>query len=311
VATPADVRRRLEPLLGALDGVILGKHPQVQLCVACVLARGHLLLEDQPGVGKTTLAHALAAVFGLQFQRIQFTSDLLPGDITGTPVFERDGARFTFRPGPVFAQLVLADEVNRASPKTQSALLEAMEERQVTADGVAHALPEPFFVVATQNPTHQVGTFPLPESQLDRFLMRLSLGYPDAKHERELLKGTDRRALVAQLKPLLGVQELLALQAVVPRLHVAEPLLDYVQALVGAVRTSNRLDGGLSPRAALGLVRAAQAHALLQGRPGVLPEDVQAVFLPVVQHRVRPREAAAGADLTTLLRGVLESVALP
>jgi MoxR-like ATPase len=306
-----DARRLLDPVVAALGGIILGKERQVRLALACLLARGHLLIEDLPGVGKTTLAQALARVLGLAFQRVQFTSDLLPADIIGVSVYDRDSARFSFHQGPVFTELLLADEVNRATPKAQSALLEAMEERQVTADGSTHPLPDPFFVVATQNPSYQLGTYPLPESQLDRFLMRIALGYPDRAQERELLAGADRRRLVQELAPLVGAAELRRLQALVPTLHVSEPLLDYVQALVHHTRTCGHFVAGLSPRAAIALLRAAQSYALLHGRSGVLPEDVQAVLAAVAGHRLERREAvddSAPADLDDLL---LRAVPIP
>lgn len=275
--------------------------------MSCILARGHLLIEDVPGVGKTTLSRALARLLGLDHQRIQFTSDLLPGDVIGTSIFEREKGTFRFHPGPVFTQILLADEINRASPKAQSALLEAMEERQVTADGQTRALPEPFFVIATQNPLTQVGTFPLPESQLDRFLMRLSLGFPDFAAERALLRGEDRRDVVAALKPVMDAPSLLALQREVPTVHVSEALLDYVQALVAHTRQSSRYAHGLSPRASLALLRAAQAWALLAGRAQVLPEDVQAVLASVVGHRLHG--AAAGAF--DAAADLLNAVAIP
>jgi MoxR-like ATPase len=283
----------------------------VRLALACLLARGHLLIEDLPGVGKTTLAQALARALGLSYQRVQFTSDLLPADVIGVSVYDRDSGRFEFHRGPVFAQLLLADEVNRATPKAQSALLEAMEERQVTVDGHTHPLPEPFFVVATQNPSYQLGTYPLPESQLDRFLMRIELGYPAAALERELLRGRDRRQLLADLAPLLDAVTLQALQAHVPAVHVAEPLLDYVQALVQHTRESGHFQAGLSPRAAIALLRASQAWALLHGRPGVVPEDVQAVARAVAGHRLELRAAVDGSHAADLDRLLLEAVAVP
>jgi MoxR-like ATPase len=308
VSAGADTRRALEPVIAALNGIVLGKDRQVRLALACLLARGHLLIEDLPGVGKTTLAQSLARVLGLTYQRVQFTSDLLPADVVGVSVYDREHGRFEFHKGPVFAQLLLADEINRATPKAQSALLEAMEERQVTVDGQTHPLPEPFFVVATQNPSYQLGTYPLPESQLDRFLMRIELGYPSATLERELLKGADRRALLAALEPRLPAAQLQELQRHVAGVHVAEPLLDYVQALVRYTRDSGLFDAGLSPRAAIALLRAAQAWALLNGRAGVLPEDVQAVLKPVAGHRLERRAAIAGevaADLEQLLLGAV------
>jgi len=274
-------------LLEAANRIILGKDRELRLALACVIARGHLLIEDVPGVGKTTLAHVLARLIGLQFQRIQFTSDLLPADIVGVSVFDRDTGAFRFHPGPVFAQLILADEINRATPKTQSALLEAMEERQVTADGATHALPEPFFVIATQNPSSQIGTFPLPESQLDRFLMRIRLGYPDRGAERALLMGEDRRQLLDRQQPVISPAQLLELQAAAQAVTVAERLIDYVQALLGTTRHSPDLAGGLSPRAGLALLAAARAWALIEGRDHTLPEDVQTVFPHVAGHRLR------------------------
>jgi MoxR-like ATPase len=311
MSIPVQARRLLEPVVAALNGILLGKDRQVRLAVACLLARGHLLVEDLPGVGKTTLAHALARTLGLTFQRVQFTSDLLPADVIGVSVYDRESGRFEFHQGPVFTQLLLADEINRATPKAQSALLEAMEERQVTADGRTYPLPEPFFVVATQNPSYQLGTYPLPESQLDRFLMRLELGYPAPNVERELLKGRDRRAMAAQLEPVLKPEDLVAVQRHVADVHVAEPLLDYVQALVRHTRESGHFEAGLSPRAAIALLRAAQAWALLHGRAGVLPEDVQAVLKPVAGHRLQAREAVEGGRGPDLDRLLVQAVAVP
>ena len=268
--------------------VILGKERQIRMAVACLLAGGHLLIEDLPGVGKTTLAHVLAKLLGLNFHRIQFTSDMLPADIIGVSVYDREGATFKFHPGPIFSQLILADEVNRATPKTQSALLEAMEEHQVTAEGETRKLPEPFFVIATQNPSNQVGTFALPESQLDRFLMRIELGYPDRDAERTLLQGVERRDLIAVLDPCLAPGELMELQSTVKGVHAAPPLLDYIQALVEHTRRSPEYATGLSPRAALALLYASRAWALVEGRDKVIPEDVQAVLPGVAGHRLRP-----------------------
>ncbi len=274
-------------VLARAGEIILGKDRQIRLAIACILARGHLLIEDIPGVGKTTLSHVLASLLGLQYQRIQFTSDLLPADIVGVSIFDRESSTFRFHAGPIFSQVILADEINRASPKAQSALLEAMEEQQVTVDGKTMPLPVPFFVIATQNPSHQVGTFPLPESQLDRFLMRIKLGYPDAAAERALLKGEDRRAMVARITALMTVSELETLQREVTAVHVSDALIDYVQALVNHSRDSARYEMGLSPRAGLALLRASQAWALLAGRKLVLPEDVQAIAPSVVGHRLR------------------------
>jgi MoxR-like ATPase len=293
--------RTLDALIAQVSEVILGKDVAIRQSVTCLLAGGHLLIEDLPGVGKTTLAHALAVSLGLRFARVQFTSDLLPTDIVGVSVYERrddrdpggagSGGRFVFHPGPIFSEILLADEVNRATPKTQSALLEAMEERQVSIDGVTRALPEPFFVIATQNPFHQIGTFPLPESQLDRFMMCIALGYPDARAERALLEGEDRRLLMKKLDRILDPHLLGALQADVRRVHASSALLDYVQALVAATRHAAAFAEGLSPRGALALLQAARAWALLSRRDHVLPEDVQAVWVPVVNHRLRPLNA--------------------
>ena len=297
----------LDTVIGRIGQIVLGKERQARLSLACLLARGHLLIEDLPGVGKTTLAHVLAKVLGLQFKRIQFTADLLPADILGVSIYQPDNKHFVFHPGPLFAQLVLADEINRATPKTQSALLEAMEERQVTADGLTHKLPEPFFVIATQNPHHLIGTFPLPESQLDRFLMRIEMGYPDRAAERALLKGRDRRELVESLQPVISADKLNGLQQLVARVHVAEPLLDYVQNLLDSTRRTGEFAEGLSPRAGLSLVAAARAWALLAGRDMVLPEDVQAVAPSVIGHRLRP----ANGGRTVNIARLLESVPIP
>ncbi len=286
-------RGPIQRVIEAAGGIILGKEKQVRLALACVLARGHLLIEDLPGVGKTTLAHVLARSLGLQFQRIQFTSDMLPADIIGVSVYERESGSFKFHAGPIFAQVILADEVNRATPKTQSALLEAMEEHQVTAEGETRKLPAPFFVIATQNPSEQVGTFPLPESQLDRFTMRIELGYPDRGAERALLLGTDRRDLLATLDASMTPAELMELQAGVQRVYVAPALLDYVQAIVEHTRRSPNYMAGLSPRAALALLHCARAWALLEGRDKVLPEDVQAIVPGVAAHRLRPAHDSA------------------
>ncbi len=290
--------------------IVLGKQNEIRLAVACLLARGHLLIEDVPGVGKTLLARSLATVLGLEFRRIQFTSDLLPADITGGAIFNRDRGAFEFQRGPLFAQVILADEVNRATPKAQSALLEAMEEQQVSVDGVSHELPTPFFVIATQNPSHQVGTFPLPESQLDRFLMRIGLGYPAEPLERKLLRGDDRRTLLASLRPVMGPAELCDLQDATRQIPVSDAVLDYVQALIRHTRESTEFDIGLSPRAAADLVAAARCWALLSGHAGVYPEDIQAVFPAVAGHRLH-RRGTAMERAGDAARHVLREVAIP
>jgi MoxR-like ATPase len=307
--TQADPIELVGATIAQLNRIILGKEQQLRLSIACMLARGHLLIEDIPGVGKTTLAHALAESLGLSYQRIQFTSDLLPADIIGVSVFERETSMFQFHKGPVFAQLVLADEINRATPKAQSALLEAMEEHQVTADGQTYPLANPFFVIGTQNPVYQIGTYPLPESQLDRFLMRIQLGYPDATLERQLLLGQDRRDLLATLSPTLSPQQLLLMQMMVPRVHASDALLDYVQSIVRFTREAPQFEAGLSPRASIALLRAAQAWALIHSHPGVTPEDVQAVLGAVVGHRLKPRNDDAQPNEIGDL--VLRAVAVP
>lgn len=304
----------LHNVIAQVEQVILGKPHQIRLALACLLARGHLLIEDLPGVGKTTLAHALARTLGLQFQRIQFTSDMLPADILGVSIFERaatGGGEFKFHPGPIFAQMILADEVNRAMPKTQSALLEAMEEQQVTIEGTTRPLPVPFFVIATQNPTFQIGTFPLPESQLDRFLMRIQLGYPDVQAERGLLAGVERREIVSKLEPQMETAELLALQQQARQVFVSPALLDYVQAIVRHTRESARYVHGLSPRAGLALLAAARAWAMLDGRDAVVPEDVQAVLPGVASHRLQGVQELQQRDGDALARELIEAVAIP
>ena len=302
---------QLDSVVRQVSNVILGKEHQIRLAIACMLARGHLLIEDIPGVGKTTLAHALATTLGLQFQRIQFTSDLLPADILGVSIFDREAANFRFHPGPIFAQVILADEVNRATPKTQSALLEAMEEHQVTAEGETRPLPQPFFVIATQNPSHQIGTFPLPESQLDRFLMRIELGYPDAGAERALLQGVDRRDLLPQLAPVMQPEELVALQREARGVHASGALLDYLQALVEYSRRAPDYVNGLSPRAALALLNAARAWAMMHGRHQVLPEDVQAIVPGVVGHRLYIARDNARINGAAVAEQLIEAVPIP
>ena len=304
---------QLARLVGQISTVIVGKRAQIEDSVTCLLAGGHLLIEDVPGVGKTTLAHTLAASLGLQFSRVQFTADLLPSDLTGVTVFERgqgsEAGRFVFHPGPVFAQVLLADEINRAGPKTQSALLEAMEERQVTVEGRTHALPQPFFVIATQNPSDQLGTYPLPESQLDRFAMRITLGYPDAKSERALLAGQDRREALTQLKPVMTPADLLRAQQAVRDIHVAEPLLDYLQALIAATRSGRWFAQGLSPRAGLSWLHTARARALLMQRDHVSPDDLQAVAVPAIAHRLVPLPQS-GRGAAEQVQALLQAVAL-
>jgi MoxR-like ATPase len=298
----------LQAVLDAADNVILGKRHELTLALACLLARGHLLIEDVPGVGKTTLAHVLARLLGLEHARIQFTSDMLPADVVGVSVYDRGKEEFRFHRGPIFAQVVLADEINRATPKAQSALLEAMEERQVTAEGETRPLPQPFFVIATQNPFYQVGTFPLPESQLDRFLMRLTLGYPAEDQEKALLAGCDRRELVADLPAVLSPDALLAAQRHVVAVHASAAVIDYCHAILRFTRNSQRFTHGLSPRAGLGLLRAARAWALLDGRDFVLPEDVQRVLPAVVPHRLLTGDDDSAAGHAAIAELVLESV---
>jgi len=307
VLTEEILRRQLEAAIAQVNHVLLGKPRQVKLAFTCLIAGGHLLLEDVPGVGKTTLAHALAATFALDFQRVQFTSDLLPSDIIGVSVYERESGTFRFHPGPIFTGLLLADEINRASPKTQSALLEAMAENQVTVDGQTHALAQPFFVVATQNPLDLNGTFPLPDSQLDRFMLRLSLDYPDPAAERALLAGNDRRDLLTRLSPQLDGAALLALRQQAQAITASSALLDYLQALLGASRRHPDIRTGLSPRAGLALLAAARSWALLGGRGHVIPEDLQAVFVPLAAHRLLP---VRGASSDVLARQLLAEVAV-
>ena len=303
------VRQTLKSLANQLNTVIIGKPAQTQDCVVCLLAGGHLLIEDVPGVGKTTLAHALARSFGLQFSRVQFTSDLMPSDLSGVSVFEPSKEAFVFHPGPMFAQVLLADEINRASPKTQSALLEAMEEKQVTIEGQTRALPQPFFVIATQNPIEQLGTYALPESQLDRFLMRISLGYPDRAAERELLSGEDPRLRVAQLPSLLTLADLQTLQRRTLQVHAAPPLLDYLQDLIAATRNGRWFVQGLSPRAGIAVLRAARAQAMVCGRDYLAPDDIQAILPQTIAHRLVPL-SDAGRGAVEQVSALLEAVAL-
>jgi MoxR-like ATPase len=300
----------LERTINAVSEIVVGKERQVKLALSCLLAGGHLLIEDQPGVGKTTLAHVLARVLGLDFQRIQFTSDLMPADILGVSIYDPDEKKFHFHPGPIFTQLVLADEVNRATPKTQSALLEVMEEGQITADGETFKVPEPFFVVATQNPRQQIGTFSLPESQLDRFLMRIQMGYPDRESERKLLEGEDRRKMFESLSPVITPQQLEQMQEQVRTVVASPALINYVQDLLDASRSNNQFGNGLSPRAGLALLSAARAWALVAGRSMVLPEDVQAVAPSVMGHRLTGQGDLAGPS-DAAVRTLIESVAIP
>ena len=299
----------VETFLEQANSIILGKEKTIKLALACVLAKGHLLIEDIPGVGKTTLAHTFASLLGLDFQRIQFTSDLLPADIVGSSVFDRDNNTFEFHSGPIFSNFILADEINRATPKTQSALLEAMEERQVTIDKQTHPMTKPFIVMATQNPGYQVGTFPLPESQLDRFLMRLSIGYPDTASEKKLLNGSNTRQLLESNKPVISADQLVSLQQQVLAIHAAEPLIDYVQALLEFSRTSPLFIQGLSPRAGIALIQAAKAWALIDGRDSVYPEDIQALLPSITEHRLKlHNNLATNQDASSTL---LNEVAIP
>ncbi|MBK1715743.1 AAA family ATPase [Rubrivivax gelatinosus] len=306
----SSLARQISRLVDQISTIIVGKRPQIEDSVACLLAAGHLLIEDVPGVGKTTLAHALAVSLGLSFSRAQFTADLMPSDLIGVSVFERQGDSFVFHPGPVFAQVLLADEINRAGPKTQSALLEAMEEHQVSIDGQTRALPRPFFVIATQNPSDQLGTYPLPESQLDRFLLRITLGYPDRASERALLAGGDRRDLTARLEPVMRPDDLLTAQQAVLRVKVSEPLLDYLQALIAATRSGRWFVQGLSPRAGIAVLRVARARALMAGRDWVAPEDLQALLPQAIAHRLQP-VAGAGRGAIEQVRALVEATPIP
>ncbi len=305
----SDIKTTIDRLVTQVSQVILGKEIPIRLALTALIARGHVLIEDVPGVGKTTLAHVLARVLGLSFQRIQFTSDLLPADIIGVSVYDKEVSQFKFHLGPIFAQMVLADEINRATPKTQSALLEAMEEHQVTAEGETRLLPTPFFVLATQNPLYQIGTFPLPESQLDRFMMRLELGYPNHQTERALLKGRDRREMIAEIEPLMTVQAILAIQQAISQVHVAEALIDYLQAILEFTRQSPRYQMGLSPRAGLAILHCAQAWALIHGRDYVVPEDVQMILPGVIGHRLIAITKPDNSHM--LVKQLIEEVAIP
>ncbi len=306
----ASLAARLQELTDQISTIIVGKRPQIEDGLACLLAGGHLLIEDVPGVGKTTLAHALAVSLGLRFARSQFTSDLMPSDLIGVSVYERSKEAFVFHQGPVFTQVLLADEINRAGPKTQSALLEAMEEHQVSVEGETRRLPEPFFVIATQNPTDQLGTYPLPESQLDRFLMCITLGYPDAKSERALLAGQDRREAIQALRPVMNPAELLAAQKAVLAVHASDALLDYLQALIAATRSGRWFVDGLSPRAGIAVLRAAKARALLSQRDYVAPDDLQAVLPQTIAHRLLPT-AGAGRGRLEQVRAMIAAVPVP
>ncbi|MCH9699362.1 MAG: MoxR family ATPase [Gammaproteobacteria bacterium] len=297
--------KEIDASLDELCKVILGKEQQVQLALTCILSNGHLLIEDLPGMGKTTLAYTLSRTLGLDYKRVQFTSDLLPADLIGASVFDAQTSSFSFHRGPIFSSIFLADELNRATPKAQSALLEAMEEGQVSVDGETYVLPEPFFVIATQNPQTQSGTFPLPESQLDRFMFRISLGYPEPSIEREILKGNKGRAVLDQVKQVLSKDSLVKIQALVDQVKVSDVLLDYVQRLIAQTRQDDLCHFGLSPRGALALMKSAQCWALIHGREHVLPEDVQAVFVAVVGHRIIGKKETQGEQLA---RHVLDSV---
>ena len=302
--------RQLSRLVDQISTIIVGKRPQIEDCVACLLAGGHLLIEDVPGVGKTTLAHALAVSLGLKFSRVQFTADLMPSDLVGVSVFERAKDSFVFHQGPVFSQVLLADEINRAGPKTQSALLEAMEEQQVSVDNETRALPHPFFVIATQNPSDQLGTYPLPESQLDRFLMCLTLGYPDRASERALLAGQDRREAITGLAPVMTPERLIAAQQAVLAVHASDALLDYLQALIAASRSGQWFVDGLSPRAGISVLRVAKARAMMAGRDYVAPDDVQAMLPQAIAHRLLP-VAGAGRGPIEQVRAMVEAVPIP
>jgi len=302
--------RQLSGLVDQISTIVVGKRPQIEDCVACLLAAGHLLIEDVPGVGKTTLAHALAVSLGLDFRRVQFTADLMPSDLIGVSVFERSKEAFVFHPGPVFAQVLLADEINRAGPKTQSALLEAMEEQQVSVENETRPLPKPFFVIATQNPTDQLGTYPLPESQLDRFLLRITLGYPDRASERALLVGDDRRELITRMASVMKPGELAEAQAAVRQVLASEALLDYLQTLIAATRNGQWFVDGLSPRAGIAVLRVAKARALMAQRDYVAPDDIQAILPQAIAHRLQPI-AGAGRGAIEQVRAMVEATPIP
>jgi MoxR-like ATPase len=305
-----DFQADIDHAISTIETIILGKSMQVRLAVCCLIARGHCLIEDLPGVGKTTLSQTIAQVFGLEFNRIQFTSDLLPADILGVSIFDPEARTFKFHPGPIFAHFLLADEINRATPKTQSALLEAMEENQITVEGATHRLEEPFFVIGTQNPLDQSGTFPLPESQLDRFMMKLSLGYPDQKAERALLSGGNPRERMRQLRPVISIERFLAIQAAVDNVHCSEPLLDYVQHLVQATRNPGLFVYGISPRAGLAILQASRAWAIMDGRSHAEPGDVQAVFKSIAEHRLTPAEQH-GRSTSELVADLVDQTPIP
>lgn len=306
-----DAKKQIEKVITAANNIILGKENVIRLALTCLIARGHLLIEDIPGVGKTTLSHVLANMLGLSFHRIQFTSDLLPADILGVSVFSRESGLFNFLPGPIFSQVILADEINRATPRTQSALLEAMEENQVTIEGETRPLPRPFFVIATQNPSNQIGTFPLPESQMDRFMMRLHLGYPDNRAERELLTGRDRRELLAETSPALNPEQLLLIQKKADCIHVADALLDYLQDLLEFSRINADIVNGLSPRAGLAILNCAKAWALMHGHKHVLPEDIQAVLPSVISHRLYSSQEHGDSPPMALAEALIKQIPIP
>lgn len=310
MSLPSSLATQLDRLVNQISTIIVGKRTQIEDCIACMLAGGHLLIEDIPGVGKTTLAHALAVSLGLKFSRVQFTADLMPSDLIGVGIYERSKETFVFHPGPIFTQVLLADEINRAGPKTQSALLEAMEEQQVSVEGETRSLPRPFFVIATQNPTDQLGTYPLPESQLDRFLMCIKLGYPDRISERALLSGIDRREAVNGLKPVMPLEELVVAQKAVLLVHTSEALLDYLQTLIAATRSGAWFIEGLSPRAGIAILRAAKARALLNKRDYVAPDDIQTIFVQAAAHRLVP-VSGAGRGRVEQVQAMIKAVALP